>query len=532
MSSNEKKQLAKVFTVLPLVIAILGLVLAGLVYTRADFTENRAFTVSEITRKTIDELPNPVSVTYYLTPRLEREIPEIQGVTDILREMERINPSRFSLDIVDPDTNPSVSPEDLGIQPQQYRVVEENQQSVALVYAGLVINYQDQFAVLPLVANSATVEYEVVQNIRELTEDRKRVLGVVFGQTGLEQSHQYLLGQFGDFAEIRQIPVNEEIPGDVEVLLVIGHADITQDGAFLLDQYLMQGKPVLAALDYHSVDLSAGLQAVPGAMTPLLESLTTYGFGLEDSWILDPQNQPIPVQQAQGRVVFQTLQDYPLWPRIGSSGVDPEHPLTSRFAGLDLFWASPVAYSGQNPDGVRYPLRSTPAATAMSPPVNPDPRALPPGNPSDGTGFPLMLTYEGDLSSAFVGNLPQSYQDWTLQEQSLSPVRFGLIGDQDVFSDLIQIHQASYNLEFVKSAYEWLAGDEAMMGIRTRQLRNTSLDAIQDPDEKASRASAARILGIAIGPLVFAAIGLLRFLRRRRRTSPPTATVQQQGGSQ
>lgn len=530
MITMSNKNLNRLFTILPLVIAVLVLIFSGLVYARADFTENRAFTLSEVTKESIRELEDPISITYFLSSRLEREIPEVQAVTDTLREVANLNPTMVSLRILDPESDSSVNPQELGISPQQYRIVQENRATVELVYAGIAINYRDEISTLPLVADSSSVEYELIKAVRELVTDNKRVLGVMFGRFGMDTDYNYLLNLLQDFAEIRLVAANEEIPAEVQVLLLIGHEDITEKGAFLLDQYLMAGRPLFVSLDHSLVDLRGGFQPIQHQRTPIFDVLEHYGFRLQPGWVMDPQNQPIPAIARIGSISYQTQEPYPMWPRVGSSGADPEHPLTARFVGLDLFWASPVVYEGSRPEAVAFPLRSTPDARLQEGELTTITNDAVPGTLAPEDGFPLMLTYEGELESAF-DSVPEIIGDWTLLEQSTAPVRLALLGDQDVFADIIEVNSAAYNLEFLKNAYEWLAGDEALLGIRTRPLRNTALDKISDAEEFARRSSSAQVLGIALGPAAFGLIGLARFLmRRRKKRSGNTADLAEQGG--
>ena len=515
---QNKKHTEKIFTLLPLVIGVLLFLLSGQYYTRFDMTENKVYTITDVTRTVIRGLEDPVTIQYYVSGRLRREIPEVQTLIDLLEEMQRISPNQLRVQILDPDDDTPQRPEDLGIQPQQYQVVEANQQSIATVYTGLAITYRDDFISIPVIIDPSTLEYEVVKSIQDLTSDSTRVLGVLFGDVASQQNHQIFLSQMGGFAEIRQIPRGQEIPADVQALFVIGQRDLTLEDTFYLDQYLMQGRPAVFAWDYHQVDLQSGLVPQEGVSTPAIELAQSYGIQILPQWVMDSQNQPIPIQQTQGRVVFNTMQNYPLWPRIGRSGADPDHPLTRRFEGLDLFWASPVDFNvSVNPRLTpSFPLRSTFRATAMNPPLQVDPNIQIPGNPGPPQGFALGMTLEGEMVSAFSQNPPDAFLDWTPLDSSVSPVRLAVIGDQEVFSDLIQIHRSLYNLQFAQNLYDWLVGDEAMMGIRTRQMGTRTLDSIENPEEKLSRAQSARTWGILSGPLFFGIIALWRFAQRKK----------------
>ena len=151
-------------------------------YFRLDFSRDQAFSISEYSKSVLRTLPNDVELTYYLSPRLQTRIPAVQEISDILYEYQRISRGSFRVEIVDPDSNTASSPEELGIAPRELQVVENNEQTFALVYSGMAMSYKDSLEIIPLILNSANLEYELTSRLLSLTEEEELSIAIFFSK--------------------------------------------------------------------------------------------------------------------------------------------------------------------------------------------------------------------------------------------------------------------------------------------------------------------------------------------------------------
>jgi ABC-type uncharacterized transport system involved in gliding motility auxiliary subunit len=78
------------------------------------------------------------------------------------------------------------------------------------------------------------------------------------------------------------------------------------------------------------------------------------------------------------------------------------------------------------------------------------------------------------------------------------------------------VQTAQENLSFALNAVDWLAQDEALIAIRSKDRRPPSLLFGSDVEREAVKY--ANVFGV---PLAVALFGLVRLLRRRRRTREP-----------
>ena len=152
---------------------------------------------------------------------------------------------------------------------------------------------------------------------------------------------QYL-GQYYDLSFLQS---GDVIPPTANGLVVLGMAELDEGDLYAIEQFILSGKGVLIAAEAAEVSLEQNLQAVDLGDHPLIELLGHYGIQMGKSWVLDEFNLLIPVQQQQGRVIINTYQPYPQWVQVLEAQANSRHPLSTRFQGLDLFWASPLTLS-------------------------------------------------------------------------------------------------------------------------------------------------------------------------------------------
>jgi ABC-type uncharacterized transport system involved in gliding motility auxiliary subunit len=93
--------------------------------------------------------------------------------------------------------------------------------------------------------------------------------------------------------------------------------------------------------------------------------------------------------------------------------------------------------------------------------------------------------------------------------------RIVLVGDADFVKNRF-IATSHQNLVFARNAVDWLAADEGLIGIRTKQRSAPPL--LYD---SAGVREAARYLTLIGVPLLFVLVGMARLLRRRRLAGRP-----------
>jgi ABC-type uncharacterized transport system involved in gliding motility auxiliary subunit len=504
-----------------LVLALLSLQ----IHARFDMSRDKAFSITEYTRSVLEGMSDQLTITYYLSDRLENRVPAIGEISDLLDEYRRLGGGRITISIVDPEDDPDASPEDIGIAPRELQVVENNEQTFALVYSGIALSYRDSLEVIPIIVDSAGLEYELTSRILRLTGAEVPALSVLIGRLDRDQSaYATLLQYLGQYYRIEVLTGGDVIPPLSDALLVLGGADLGDGDLYQIEQQMLAGKGVLFAVDTAEVDLQQNLQSRDLGDRPVFPFLEHHGFRIDRSWILDESNQDIPVQQQQGRVLVNTYQEYPQWPVILSRNVDGEHPITARFEGLDLFWASPVfpqAIRGPAAEpGYRVIARSSENSSLTSTFAT-DPAASAPlaaeSERREGS-FPVAVAYTGPLEAYYAAPPPELANTSFSPPLAASPEsRLVVIGDADFPSELFQVNNAVYNILFAQTLTEYLSGDEDLLTMRTRGRRDTRLDRIADPAARNAYIAMTEFVSLVLIPGSIVLFAAIRAVLRRRR---------------
>ncbi|MDR2101231.1 MAG: GldG family protein [Treponema sp.] len=519
----------RLITLLSLVILVLGIGISRRVWFRLDLTRDKANTISAVSRELYTEIAGEVSITYYLSDKLAQVHPLPGEIRDFLGEYAAYSRGRIRFILRDPAKAGLVEAvEQLGIQAQQVQTVEQDQASFATVYTGIVIEYLDKVEVLPVVFSLDTLEYDITSRIRSLVREQEREVAVLVGDSyrKWEGDYDFLNQAFiRSGFRVRNINAGEEIPDTVPVLFVLGGTEDLDDWAlYRIDRYIQGGGRVLFALDGVFVDSQAGLEARVMTDKGLLSMVSFYGATVKPALVLDQSALTLQYQTTSPSGATQLrISRYPHWIGVLGENGNPGHPVSSGFAGVDLFWPSPIELNPPEPVKAEPLFSSTPDAWLMTGNfvTNPDPQSRFDREAPDTRGTKLLAAaLSGKFPSWFEG-VPKPVREGSSEEL---PDRIGetrdsriiVIGDTDFASVFMQYTQAQRNLDFLLQAADWLGNDDDIIGIRNRQGQTGRLDRILDPEKRERAMLFSRILNVVIVPLGVILLGIFFAWRRRR----------------
>ena len=517
-----------------IVIFILGLaiiLLAGLnssrFFARLDLTEAKAFSISSVSRKLFQEIPEQVYITYYVSDKLRKLYSFPQAIEDLLLEYAAYSRGRIRVEALDPAASGETGrAEQFGIYPQQIEVVERDQRSLAKIYTGIVIQYLDRHQTIALAVRTDALEYELTSRIRKAVSGEERVIGILLGDAGrsLEQEFNRLTSALGADFRVQPLRPGEDIPGEVDAVLVIGNADLQDFDLFPIDQYLMKGGRALFAVDGVRVDFQRGLVAQIVRGNPTLAMLESYGVKVKPELVLDKycQNFRLPTQLF-GQVMWQVMDKYPYWITVAGQYASRDNPITAHFSGLDLYWASPLELASQAKAEVL--VSSTPDSWALDKEpfqTSPEQAQMLLYMPAENKGSRVLAaSLQGELASYFRGrsipNREGEKRTWKEIVPAGKDTRIVVVGDADFASDLLEFTEATYNTTFVANAAEWLSNSEDLLSIKTRTARDLRLNRIQEPARRLRAVLFTELFNVAAIPLAIIAFGIVRLVIRRKR---------------
>jgi ABC-type uncharacterized transport system involved in gliding motility auxiliary subunit len=399
------------------------------------------------------------------------------------------------------------------------------------VYSGIAIEYLDKIEVLPVVFSLDTLEYDLTSRIRSLVRDSERQAGIIIGDSFRQwnQDYGYLNQAFtGAGYRLRLIPPGDEIPDTLPALFVLGGVEELDEWAlYRIDRYIQQGGKALFALEGIYVDtINGSLEARKLEDRGLLEMVASYGVTVRPELALDRAALTLQYQTRSPSGAIQLrIARYPHWIGVLAENGNPEHPVSARFAGIDLFWPSPL--ETHPPEGVEAnPLfTSTPEAWAMRDTfyTNPDIAYLFERDASETRGEKILGASLAGTFPSWFKDAPKPVREGSEEELPAMPAearpsRIIVIGDVDFATGMIGVSGGRQNLDFLLKAADWLGNDDDIIGIRNRESLAGRFDRIVDPERRAAAMGFIQIINVVIVPLLVIIAGLFLAWRRKTRS--------------
>ena len=534
-----KRQTA-IITALSIIAFILGFMVSGRLWLRLDLTKNKAYTISKVSRNLHSEIPDYVHITYYLSGKLKTIVTSPGEIEDTLREYAAHSKGKIRVTVRDPlKGNLAMVAEELGLQPRQVQTVEKDQASLVTVYSGIVIEYLDKTEILPWVISTDTLEYDLTSRIRSLVMDTERRLGVIVGDSFRQWREDFsflnqTLAEAG--YRVRLVQPGGEIPENLPAIFVLGGVeDFDEWALYRIDRYIQLGGKVLFAVKGVYVDTASGsIEARPFSPPQennLLDMISSYGVTIKKELVLDRNALTLQYQTRlpSGAVQYRIVR-YPLWIGVLANNGNSDHPVSAAFTGLDLFWSSPLELNPPSQVEAVPLFVSTKEAWSMLESYNTNPEIgyLLERDAAETRGVKILGASVDGVFPSFFGGKPKPARETADPEaetlelpdmpRQASPSRIIVVGDTDFATNIINATGGRHNLDFFQRAADWLASDDDIIGIRSRQPYAGRLDKIAEPARRAAAMRFAQVLNTAVIPLLVIACGFVLFSRRRARS--------------
>jgi ABC-type uncharacterized transport system involved in gliding motility auxiliary subunit len=345
---------------------------------------------------------------------------------------------------------------------------------------------------IPFVQRTDDLEYRLASTIRQLSRDKKPVIGFVTnaGEPGI--AFQEMEEQLRRSYDVRDIELSDSTqPGpDVVALVLAGSPDsLPPDQAQRLEAFFNRGGSALVLAPGMEVSQRAPTaQPRPVAWNTVLRP---FGVRIRSDMAYDLlANEVIPLPTDFGRV----LQVYPFFIRAQSSR---SSPVNQDLGAVVLTWASTIDTTGAA-KGTLTPLFSSSQATGTF--TNMTTIAPTQDFPQKGLGHRLLAVMVSP-PPAKEGGKPRG--------------RVVVVGSLHFATDRF-VRTAPENLAFTLNAVDWLAQDEALIAIRSKDRRPPPL--LFESSAVREGVKYGNLVGL---PLLVGLVGVVRLLRRRRRTREP-----------
>ena len=461
---------------------------------RIDLTPGRAFTLAPATRKLLSTLPDLVTVKLFVSSALPKEIESTRrDVDDLLRDYRTAGHGKLKLVIQDPSADSAAMREarSTGIPPVQFNVLGQGELQVKEGYLGVAVRYADGVKTIPFIQQTSDLEYRLTSDIRALTHPEHSA--VAFGEindaaaTRGRRSFEALREQLGATHTVGTFALTDSvIAPDVKVIAVAGTPDSLTDAQLArLRAFLDRGGSLLV--------MASGMALSdrgPFALSRRVgwnELLKPYGVAIASDMVYDlASNTQVGIPAQFGQV----LVAYPFWLRALGTG---RSPVNADLGSVMLPWASQI-------DTVKASASVTPLlVTSRAGGVQQTTAFIEPGSQLSRDSLrPRVVAALATLPAATSGAAPRG--------------RVVVVGSADFASDRYARNSPT-NIVLVQNAIDWLAQDEGLIAIRSKDRAPPPL-----VFSSSVARGAAKYGNLAGVPLLLMAAGIARLLGRRRTT--------------
>jgi ABC-2 type transport system permease protein len=543
--------------------------------------KNPEYQITKTIKKTVSQfasvdalfasMPGKVTLTAYLTPK---SLPDNwkaapQKLDEIVAKLKKQAGGKLDYNVVEPKTDAEMKDlfDKYGVRP--YEDIFAN----SLYYFSVLVQVGDRIVRIapPQTLEGKELETSINDGLKRAAPGFTRVVGMwtppelpPMGGEGMPQqpippaqAFKLLERTLGGNYEVRPIPLFGAIPDDVEVMIVAGPADLGDDQAKAIDQFVMRGGALIVLDGRYRLAQGAGL-AIEKVNSGLDKMLKAWGITVGEDVVLDAKSEklPIPVDVPTDAGNMRQIFDgrYPFFIRLDGDEL-ASHLITEGLAGAVMHWASPVKAEtkvGGDTHVVEPLLTSSPKSWLReSPKAMPDPATYPK------TGFPgsedvaddkkgpqvLAVAVTGGFTSAYAPDKPGAGSGSAaagagsgsgsgaehLIAHSPPDTRIVVFGssafasdDMQQLSQQLESDLGMADLELVHNAVDWSLADTDLLAIRSRNSGAAHAITI-DPDS----ASSWRMANLIIAALLLAGVIGFAWFRRRavRPVIDPTVPV-------
>ncbi len=546
-------------------VVLLGLnLLSGKFKFALDLTQDKRFTLSEVTKNMVHDLDKPVQIKVYLESDLNSGFRRLyQGVDLLTAQLKRMNRKNIQVSFVQVDKLSGKERSAFNERVKEYEMLpvnvvdEDNSGKVTQksIYPWALMRYDNKEMPVKLLMNLGgrsgeenlntsieNLEYEMVDALRILTTTESEKIAFLEGHNEWDEDHVYdLTTALSRYFTIDRGRVGNSVDPlkPYKALIIAGpQTAFSETEKFVIDQYIMQGGKVLWMVD--GVKISAdSLQTAPityGVSNELNldDMLFSYGVRINPVLVKDLQSARLPVNMAPdgANPDFKAMP----WfynPLFTASNL---HPISRNLSPVKGEFSSTIDVMEGNEKVTPTIILATSRQTAIErTPVEVSLSEITQEVDTRAFRFqhlPVAVLLEGNFTSAFLNRMPPASVQMKASDVKSSsvPTSMMVIADGDIGTNNVQYLGSSKrvyplgfdnmtgsvvygNKDFLLNALNYLTNQKDIIKLRNRTIPLRLLDKEQANQYRYKW----QIINILIPLLVLLTLALINgFVRKKR----------------
>lgn len=388
MSKNKKRDI--IGLLLGLIILAAINYLGSLTFHRFDLTSENRYSISEPTKKLLDQLEGNVFVRVYLEGDFPAEFKRLRNETrEMLNEFKAYSNGNLDFIFINPSESSKLEVRDevykrlydKGLRPTDLEVKEEDGISQKIIWPGALISFRDVEYPIQLLSSTVTsnsermvnqsiesLEYVLANGIKNASNTDIKAVGVVEGHGEYDKFELAdLMGSLRERYNVERVHFNENLDAFAEryfkdssnalvrnkynAIIIAGPTEkFSEKDKFILDQFVMRGGKILWAVDMVNVTMDSLKSSNTTLATPrdlnLSDLFFKYGIRQNKDLVMDLRAAPIPVVQGVvGNQPKTTLFPWYYFPLMIPEG---DHPISKNLGAIRGEFVNSIDLVGGN----------------------------------------------------------------------------------------------------------------------------------------------------------------------------------------
>jgi ABC-2 type transport system permease protein len=523
MVSKQKKKDLK-----SLALAILAIVLINILSTqffgRLDFTAEKRYTISDISKNILRNLKEPVIITVYLEGDFPSGFKRLRNASkDLMADFKAYAGSNIEYHFVDPAIGKNEQQKQYffnelyakGIEATNLSVKTESGLTQKVIIPAAIVSFNGKEIPVKLLQSRMGLNPEEVLNnsvqnlefafasaIKKVTTGGKPRIAFTTGHQELNNLQlQDAVKGLSDGYEVVRLDLNATPFAEIEKLKLIiiakPNTEFTEAEKFKLDQYLMRGGKIIWAIDQVNADLDSiksgrGQQLAFGKKLNLDDQLFKYGIRINYDLIGDMNCGQIPV--SVGNVGSNAQIQMVPWLFNPILMPTMQHPIIKNLDGIRTQFISTIDTIGTKSVQKTILLSTSPYNRELQTPTmisldmiedTPDPKRF------QSAPKAVCVLLEGNFASDFFNRqIPAGVNESINILPKSKNTKMLIFSDGDVFrSDISDkdgsvyplgydrfMQQTFGNRNFLLNAVDYLSDDSQLINLRTKEIELRLLD--------------------------------------------------------
>ncbi|MFH1130660.1 MAG: Gldg family protein, partial [Pseudomonadota bacterium] len=507
-----------------------------------------------------------VTMNVYVTPKtLPDNLKEIpKQLAKIAGEIAQRSGGKFVFNEIDPSDPGKEKLRQELFDKYGFRPMASSLFSQEVFYLHVLISAGDSHERVYLApdASEADIRSEVTAALKRLTPGFLKTVGLLTTepprppmnpmmqrQPPPPDTHQLLQSKLSESYTVKKVDLKDgRVPGDVDILILVGPEDLDEKQQYAVDQFLMRGGAAVVCSGKFVMEQAPGVGlAVKKINNGIDKMLESWGIKVLDQMVLDRQNQafPIPVQRNIGGFSVQEIQllPYPFFVDVRQNGMADDNVVVSGLPSVTMQWVSPLELTQKEKIKTTVLLKSTDQTwTQEQTQIQPDFQKHPEtgfgamdDKPMKSQVLAVSLTgvfdsfFTDKPSPIFAQNSDEKQQnteaktaDASSRTIKASPdtARLSVVGSSEFINDVVlglsrQIDSELYknNLQFFSNLVDWSVADVDLLSISSRGSYARTLRPMQETEKAKWEWINYGLTAVLLALVVFVAFSLRRRIR-------------------